>query len=100
MPKDLDLPKGCDGCHSAPFVVNSSGGVERCNCARGRRLYELDQERKPRDLRPARRRAWRRPGTRTARRAAAMPEGRSKRQRAGAFRGGRFVTLAAFHLRR
>ena len=46
MPKDLDLPKGCNRCHSAPFVVSSSGGAERCNCARGRQLYELDQERK------------------------------------------------------
>lgn len=46
MPKDLDLPKGCDRCHSAPHVQSSSGGAERCNCARGRQLYELDQERK------------------------------------------------------
>ena len=45
MSKDLDLPKGCDRCHSAPFVESSSGGAERCNCARGRQLYELDQER-------------------------------------------------------
>ena len=52
MPKDLDLPKGCNRCHSAPFVVSSSGGAERCNCARGRQLYELDQERKsPRPVR-------------------------------------------------
>ena len=46
MPKDLDLPRGCDRCHSAPFVVNGRGGAERCTCARGRQLYELDQERK------------------------------------------------------
>ena len=52
MPKYLDLPKGCNRCHSAPFVVSSSGGAERCNCARGRQLYELDQERKsPRSVR-------------------------------------------------
>ena len=46
MPKDLDLPKGCDRCRSAPFVVNGRGGAERCTCARGRQLHELDQERK------------------------------------------------------
>ena len=46
MPKDLDLPRGCDRCHSAPFVVNGRGGAERCTCARGRQLHELDQERK------------------------------------------------------
>ena len=52
MPKDLDLPKGCNRCHSAPFVVSSSGGAERCNCARGRQLYDLDQERRaPRSAR-------------------------------------------------
>ena len=46
MPKDLDLPKGCNRCHPAPFVVNGRGGAERCTCARGRQLYDLDQERK------------------------------------------------------
>ncbi len=46
MPKDLDLPPGCNRCKSAPFVESSSGGAERCQCARGRMLYELDQERK------------------------------------------------------
>ena len=52
MPKDLDLPQGCDRCHSAPFVVSSGGGAERCNCARGRQLYDLDQERRaPRSAR-------------------------------------------------
>ena len=52
MPKDLDLPKGCNRCHSAPFVACSSGGAERCNCARGRQLYDLDQERRaPRSAR-------------------------------------------------
>jgi hypothetical protein len=43
MPKDLDLPKGCNRCKSAPFVVNANGGAERCHCARGRELYELDR---------------------------------------------------------
>jgi hypothetical protein len=46
MPKELDLPKGCGRCKSAPFVESSNGGVERCQCARGRQLYELDRERR------------------------------------------------------
>lgn len=101
MPKDLDLPKGCNRCHSAPFVVSSSGGAERCNCARGRQLYELDQERKAPDLRPERRRAWRRPGRRIGRRAAAML-GRPRQTTESRSCSQRPVrdAMAVFHLRR
>ena len=46
MPVDLDLPQGCILCHGAPHVVKPSGGAQRCTCARGRALYDLDMERK------------------------------------------------------
>jgi len=45
MPKDLDLPKGCNRCRSAPHVFREGGGAERCTCARGRQLFDLDQAR-------------------------------------------------------
>ena len=41
MPKNLDLPKGCESCHGAPFV-ETEGVAQRCTCQRGRALYELD----------------------------------------------------------
>lgn len=46
MPKDLDLPKGCNRCKGAAFVESSSGGAERCQCLRGRQLSDIDNERR------------------------------------------------------
>jgi hypothetical protein len=44
-PPPEPLPSGCGRCHSAPHVISAAGGVGRCDCARGRRLAELDRER-------------------------------------------------------
>ena len=51
MPKNLDLPKGCESCHGAPFV-ETEGGAQRCTCQRGRALYELDHTKRTSRAKP------------------------------------------------